>query len=646
MSESKSYDYSNPYVPSDILRALHGVESTFGTAKTKNGLMVSPAGATGHFQFIPETAKEYGLSREDTFNFDKSKLAAAKFLSKLHNEFGNWEEALRAYNAGAKGYKDIKSGIKKSPENEAYYGRFLSFMPKGGQTPLSSRGVLMAGAQAGKLSDPKSSNNVVAQEDKTKPTRSLQDIVSLTTQLEDITKPEREQAALKKQEISGIESDIAQRKDDLEKQRASGVVGIEQEAKTRRDAATAEFESAKEAQPIPAFVPTRDSAEDLAKLFSFIGVMGTLLGKGGGKQAAMGAMSAMTGMMEGWQKGRKDLYDQEKIKFEKDLAQINKIHDELYKKMKDAVDTASKDKRLGEAKLNEALAESGSDILKMTNKLRGPQAALETIKETIRSKTDLMKTAATLLDKDRSAEFRETQLKQSKDLAEARIALQQAGIDLRQQILDAKQPGTAEGKEKTTADIRNKFEGARDSLSAMTNVLEKIDNPVVKKEWEKGWAEAKRFLSEKTSDDSMLSKFIRSKALESLDPQVRDLVITIASARNDYYKAISGTAVSGNEGTRNFGAVIQPTDSLESLRSKAKNIAERYSGKVSDYIDSYQFATGIVNSSQAQIKAARKYLSTTKSFATEQEAQAAFDRGELQDGDKVQIGGQSGTWRK
>ena len=140
---SSGFDYTNPYVPADILRAVHGAESTFGTR------MRSPAGATGHFQFMPKTARSFGLSEEDTYDFNKSKLASAKYLAQLHNEFGNWEEALRAYNAGPTGYRAIRSGKAKSPENENYFGRISSFLPKDGQTPLTRRGILRAGVESG-----------------------------------------------------------------------------------------------------------------------------------------------------------------------------------------------------------------------------------------------------------------------------------------------------------------------------------------------------------------------------------------------------------------------------------------------------------------------------------------------------------------
>ena len=66
---------------------------------------ISSAGAAGLWQFMPQTARAYGL-RVDEWTDDrldpyKSTLAAARYLKKLRNQFrGNWEYALTSYNAG------------------------------------------------------------------------------------------------------------------------------------------------------------------------------------------------------------------------------------------------------------------------------------------------------------------------------------------------------------------------------------------------------------------------------------------------------------------------------------------------------------------------------------------------------------------
>lgn len=76
---------------------------------------VSPAGAVGVWQFMPETAKKYGLTvntlideRYDTY---KAARAAAGLLRTNQRALGSWTLALAAYNCGA---GRIQSAIKKA----------------------------------------------------------------------------------------------------------------------------------------------------------------------------------------------------------------------------------------------------------------------------------------------------------------------------------------------------------------------------------------------------------------------------------------------------------------------------------------------------------------------------------------------------
>ena len=70
---------------------------------------VSPAGAQGFWQFMPETAKEYGLmisnEVDERLNIEKSTEAACKYLKMAYEELGSWDLAAASYNRGIGGVK-------------------------------------------------------------------------------------------------------------------------------------------------------------------------------------------------------------------------------------------------------------------------------------------------------------------------------------------------------------------------------------------------------------------------------------------------------------------------------------------------------------------------------------------------------------
>lgn len=79
--------------------------------------VVSPAGATGYWQFIKSAAAKYGLFVNDEvderYDVEKSTVAACKYLYTAYQQFGNWTMAASSYNAGTNGIEKW-SGIQKA----------------------------------------------------------------------------------------------------------------------------------------------------------------------------------------------------------------------------------------------------------------------------------------------------------------------------------------------------------------------------------------------------------------------------------------------------------------------------------------------------------------------------------------------------
>ena len=137
------------------------------------------------------------------------------------------------------------------------------------------------------------------------------------------------------------------------------------------------LEQARQEMSDMAFVPTKDTATDLAAMFSLISIVGMLVGK----SDAQRSMFAMNGMLEGYQKGRADLYKREQIEFDKNFKAMQAKVATLEKALTEAMEVKKYDKERGDLMVTMALAESESQVLKAMRERQGDVAVLENVRK-------------------------------------------------------------------------------------------------------------------------------------------------------------------------------------------------------------------------------------------------------------------------
>jgi len=103
---------------------------------------VSRSKAAGHWQFMPDTARQYGLRSDwwidERKDYIKSTHAAAQHFRDLHSRFGSWPLVLAAYNAGAskvlramqktgsEDFWDLKESAYLRRETKVYVSKFMA----------------------------------------------------------------------------------------------------------------------------------------------------------------------------------------------------------------------------------------------------------------------------------------------------------------------------------------------------------------------------------------------------------------------------------------------------------------------------------------------------------------------------------------
>jgi hypothetical protein len=105
-------------VPPALVKAVVKTESNFQRHA------VSSKGAQGLMQLMPATADDLGV--EDPFSAEENVRGGTRYLRAMIDRYGDWEQALAAYNAGP-GAVDQYGGIPPYRETREYVERVLDY---------------------------------------------------------------------------------------------------------------------------------------------------------------------------------------------------------------------------------------------------------------------------------------------------------------------------------------------------------------------------------------------------------------------------------------------------------------------------------------------------------------------------------------
>lgn len=222
----------------------------------------------------------------------------------------------------------------------------------------------------------------------------------------------------------------------------------------------------------PELHPTKENFQSVATMFSLIGLIGTAMGKTSGPNSAMNALASMTGMMKGWQEGNQAKWNREVQEFDKNVTEFKNRLDAAQRKYQMGLQELAYDRKSAEAKMDQALVELGSPLLKAAAARQGYEATFKTLQELSKDARQISQQAGT--DK-RHAE--------SMAIQRERLGLESERLKIEQKKVGAELGGNATltnviGKRAAndkTADTINNNAMAVSRIDHLLNVLKDPD---------------------------------------------------------------------------------------------------------------------------------------------------------------------------
>jgi len=153
---------------------------------------------------------------------------------------------------------------------------------------------------------------------------------------------------------------------------------LSEEATRQSDLGMAEIGKTRQALAevaTPTFKPTQETFITMSSVAGLIAFVGSAMGQQG-KRSGKSAIDSMTGMMNGYQTGRQDLFRREQIKFDKELQTMKSLNDKLLKDLTLAQDVMKYDFAKGQADAAVAIAGFAGPVTKAKFENEGNEKAL------------------------------------------------------------------------------------------------------------------------------------------------------------------------------------------------------------------------------------------------------------------------------
>jgi len=410
-----------------------------------------------------------------------------------------------------------------------------------------------------------------------------QDIAQARKYVEPMLKTQQENLA--EQERLGKELFGAQQKE-AEATAARDIGVKEAEVRALEEGAKAErglveeYQQKIEKNPFPSYKPSQEDLTTYAQLGSMIATAGLLLGAGG-KSSSKVAIGAMTGMLNGWRQGRKDLWDREARTFEKELQKVKAEHDSIRKDLEMGLKLAATDREAARAKLSAAAWKAGTNSVIASKINTGQfQSALDMAKKSGDLLMNIDKTVLDLAGKERA---RVDAAEQARLQREATIAAARIRAEAAQGKMDNKTKSEIRGNLATLGNISD--------LSRMIPTVP--DAPVV-------------------------FGIIGGNVPENIQqlyssPQAQQAISLLQNISSQILKLRSGATVTVAEFARQRGFLPQRQDNTEAIQNKLRGLWDAVTNETVGYgLTQKQLAETANEISQIPEPLARSYRPTTK----------------------------------